>query len=124
MGFFQDRDKLPLKQVNLTVTGTNWTTSRAVGVVYKTLNGAYRISFNIYGTVSVSTDSITLTVSGVTFLFTQAVAYSDGLATSDIQLQQTGAGNGQIALESTGSGTERRVSGDVELASKPSFLEV
>lgn len=54
-------------QYDLTVTGTNWTTTRAVGVVYKMASGQYRMRFNIAGTVTGTVSSFTGTISGVVF---------------------------------------------------------
>lgn len=39
----------PEIQYDLTVTGTNWTTTRAVGVPYQTGNGIWRIKLNVGG---------------------------------------------------------------------------
>jgi len=59
--------QLELTQKTLTVTGTNWTTTRAVGIAYKTINGVWRLTFNIVGTVSIPASSIVLTIANVVF---------------------------------------------------------
>ena len=53
-------------QYNLKVTGTNWTTTRAVGIPYRVFDEAkneiWRLKFNISGTLSTAAASITITV--------------------------------------------------------------
>lgn len=124
--FFEHRDKLPLKQVSLIVTGTNWTTTRAVGVPYKTMGGAYRVRINLVGTTSVGTTTLDLTIQGLTFKgpsgYTQAVAFSSGNVTLTGLVK---SGGGSILNLITGAPqTTFRVSADLELDSKPSFIEV
>ena len=54
--------------VPLTVTGTNWTTIRGVFVPYKTTDGAWRMRFNVSGSVTSGTrTSYDVTFSGVSF---------------------------------------------------------
>ena len=109
-------------QYNLTVTGTNWTTTRAVGVVYKTGGGVYRMRFDIKGSVSSgSRTTYTASIDGVTFFadsaimaYTQtAIAYNRAFA---------GSSSGNITMEHASATTVGYTfSGDVELESKPSF---
>ncbi|WP_141732419.1 hypothetical protein [Oligoflexus tunisiensis] len=55
-------------QVNFTVTGTGWTTTRAVGIYYQDQDGNLRLKFNLSGTISGQANSnvVALTVSGIT----------------------------------------------------------
>ena len=51
----------------LQITGTSsWVTTRAVGIPYQTLDGAWRLRFNIAGTSS-SVASVSLTFTDATF---------------------------------------------------------
>ncbi len=112
-------------QYDLTVTGTNWTTTRAVGVVYKCASGQYRLRFNIRGTVSsASRTTYQIILDGVTFknitnFIQPIIAYPDAL----VSLQSyCNYGNGNITINhSSATTTNYMFSGDVELESKPSW---
>jgi len=108
---------------NLTVTGSNWTTARAIGVPYRLKDGTWRMTFNITGNVSSATGSITLSVNGVTFKNTtdhyQAVSVSTGAAAG---ASQTTPNTNNIVLSLVSSITVIRTSGDVELENKPTWL--
>jgi hypothetical protein len=105
------------------VTGTSsWATGRAVLIPYQMNDGSWRMRFNLNGT-STSTTTLTLTFAGVVFKniasFLQAVSISNNAA----------AGSSGHAVPNTATmdltvgtaSTAWRVSGDVELNSKPSW---
>ena len=53
-------------QYDLTVTGTTWATVRAVGIPFRTKEGAWRLQFSIMGTkTSGSGTSYSMTISGI-----------------------------------------------------------
>ena len=115
------------KQVSLTVTGANWTTTRAVGLWYLTTDGTYRFKFNIQGSLSGAVNSEVLTISNVIFKqsFLQSVSvaetvspgvYVNGFA------QDAGGTVAEINLANTGTGFQNlSISGDVELKQIPSY---
>jgi hypothetical protein len=110
------------KQYTLTVTGTDWTTSRAVGMPYKTIDGAWRLTFNIYGTLSAAS-SKALTVAGVVFKTGGDQASSvKGDSASGWGIAYCNTGTGIIAVYLNASVAGFCVSGDVELGSKPTFV--
>lgn len=111
-------------QVGLTVTGTNWTTTRAQGIAYEDGAGVWRFKFNIDGSISVGATSLTLSLvysgANVTFKtgFSQAVAAA-GNVTSTFYFGATNGGTNNIDLFTGSSTTNWRTSGDVELDAKP-----
>jgi len=111
------------KQVDLTVTGTNWTTTRAVGIYYTTHDGTHRIRFNIAGTLSAGTTSFTGTIGGVTFKtgYLQPIAVM--ILSSSYNNGYVNGGGSTFVLNTGSSATGYRVSGDVELDSKPTWGE-
>lgn len=114
-------------QTALTVTGTNWTTIRAVGMAYSDVNGQWRFRFNIRGSLSVAALDITLTVSGVTA--------KNGGANSEQAITAAQLDSGAIAthygfwnvnssslrMRFSANVTIPTVSGDIELESKPTW---
>ena len=59
-------------QVDLTVSGTNWTKIRARGVFYKTPDGVWYLKGNISGSVTGAPATLVLTIAGVVFNSTSA----------------------------------------------------
>lgn len=130
-----DRDLINSKQVTLDVTGSNWSTVRSVGVAYQTTDGTWRLSFNIEGSFSAGTGNvISVSVAGVTF----SSAYTNGqsIAINDWEITNRGSDQFWNGLVSPGSSNiQGRASqgisyanawlftGDVELDSKPSFID-
>lgn len=116
------------KQYALTVTGDNsWSTTRAVGIpyfVYDTSgNKAWRLKFNISGTVT-SNSNTTLALLGIVFKTVsggQAGSLMDAGYTTG-GTAQCGSGSNNIAIRAETASTIFVVSGDVELDSKPTFL--
>ena len=53
--------------INLTVTGSGWTTTTARATSYKTIKNDSRMSFGISGVTSGTVSTLTLTISGVSF---------------------------------------------------------
>jgi len=117
--------------VNILVTGSNWTTTRGVFVPYNTLetsltgDSAFRLRFDIRGTISVTASTLTLTIVGVTFKniagFDQAVAVSNAstLGAEGRALTNTAT----IKMDRAANATDWSVSGDVELDSKPTWMD-
>jgi hypothetical protein len=116
-------------QVNLTVTGTNWTTYRAVGQASVDQNGVWRFKFNISGAFTSGTRSQGLVhIAGVTF---KAIAGT--FARQCISADQTSAASIQGAFADQNTDTiyvnhdsattsVYSFSGDVELDSKPTWV--
>lgn len=107
--------------VALTVTGTAWTTLRAVFVPYSMTDGTWRMKFNIVGTVtSSSRNAYQVTVSGVTFKTLSGYNQSINVFTSVVAGAHVVQGGGIMATFHASSSTiEYEFSGDVELDSKP-----
>ena len=113
-------------QVDLTVTGTNWTTTRAVGLIYKDPNGVWRLRLNIVGSFSGSTASGAgvITINGVTFKNVSNYyppLHGDNGGSSWMTGQLTINGS-TVTVWSGSNYTGVRLSGDVELESKPSII--
>lgn len=118
-----------LRQYTLTVTGTNWTTVRAVGVPYRTLDGVWRLRFNITGTTSSSSrTSYLVTISGVAFKsgagnYQAISAFSPSGSGFALGQMFTGLGNGELTIvHASGTTGAYSFSGDVELDAKPTFV--
>jgi len=119
------------KQYDLTVTSTNWTTTRAVGIPYKTRDGAWRLRFNFRGLYSSAIANQTFAISGVVFKniagFAQACVISydatggGGGAGGTEDIAQTNPGTNQIGWGYSTTRTGFEVSGDVELDSMPTW---
>jgi hypothetical protein len=110
-------------QYSLTVTGTGWTTTRAVGIYYQDQDGVPRFKFNLKGTMaSSSRTGVTLTFSGVTFKngYEQAGAgnTNNGLPIG-VQMQSNAS---TCVLNHASQTTDYYiVAGDVELESIPTW---
>lgn len=112
-------------QIELSVSATNWTTYRAVGLAYKDPNGNWRFKFNIVGILSVASTSVTLTISGVTFKnssnYYQPISTGSGNAfRSENAYANPNAST--IYGKFTDNETLIGFSGDVELEEKPSWV--
>ncbi len=116
----------PGYQYTLTVTGANWTTARAVGIIYKTSDNTYRIRFNITGSIAGTITSFTGTIFGVNIKtgFDQGIALAAGWGGQSAPPYQGlvfgGTQTFYISGPSMASPTFR-ISGDVELDSKPTW---
>jgi hypothetical protein len=119
------------RQRSLTVTGTNWTTARAVGIFYqaydddgKTFN--WRMRFNISGTVSIAAAGISLTIANIVtknvsnYLQQVTAGATAGTAT---QINAYISPNSNIIEVGFGATSTRfLLSGDIELDSAPTGL--
>jgi hypothetical protein len=114
-------NQIPLNAYNLTVTGTNWTTAKAIGLPYKTLSGTWRIIINIAGTVS-ATNTLTLTVAGITFQAQHQAVSASMDNNTGFNVYATG-GASTIYVNSGTNFSAVNISADVELTSKPTFVE-
>ena len=121
-----DRNILPFNQRSFVVTGTSsFVLTRAVGIPYKTLNGFWWFKFHIYGTSS-SITNITLTIPGVTFhptIMQAIVGYDSTASASGTSRANTIANTSTIYIIRGSASTDWVVSGDVELAGKPTWIE-
>lgn len=114
-----------LRQYNLTVTSSSsgtWTINRAVGVPYKTVDGAWRLRFNFSGYFSVAFALPLFTVSGVTFNSGYDQAISVYASANTWNLGKVNGGTSNVQGRTGTAEQYWNLSGDVELASKPSFV--
>ena len=118
--------KLGMKQYDITVTSSsgNWVSTLAKGIPYQMQDGSWRLKFNISGNESPKTNSILLSVSGVTFDATyQAVAGYFG--DEPVEISRTQQNSGNILIRgyngTTGLGNFLSISGDVSLNRKPTW---
>ena len=118
------RDVLSTKQVNLTCTSATlgFGLTRAVGVAYKTINGVWRLKFNMSFAIGAGTTA-TVAIAGITFhpLYTQGLAVKG--SSSNYSWAYARSNESNIECTTGTNTTVFYVSGDVELASKPTWLE-
>ena len=111
---------------DFTVTGTNWTTIRAVIIPYKTTNGVWRAIINIVGTVSVAVTAVTVTISGIIFKNVLNNTAALGAASSATVLAKAVVteNTGNIAFTTDGAtNVAFRCSGDLELDLIPTWAD-
>lgn len=120
----------PGGHVELTVVGGNWTTFRAHGFVYRTLDGVWRIRLNIYGTLSATTGTFSCEVRGITFR-RMATGFGQTMA---LDVQESGVtlrskreccartASSTISIGGDGVFNRIQISGDVELETKPDWI--
>lgn len=115
----------------VSVTGTGWTTTKAVFRPIRTISkvtGApvWVLDFNIHGTTSTSVSTITIGVAGVTFSGSyQATAASAGSVASGYALNSSvvgGSGNISMGI-SVSSSSSWAVSGTAEITGKPTWAD-
>lgn len=112
--------------VTLNVTTTNGTLIRGVFIPYQTIDGAWRLKFNIVFTYSPSVGSSTITITGITTKnisnYHQSISwqYPGGASTGQAYFDP-GASTAQIKVSGTGY-SELGISGDIELDSKPTWV--
>lgn len=114
------------RQYDLTVTGTNYTSTRAIGIPYQTEQGIWRIRFNIRGTVTPSVNSLSLSISGITTRnVTGWVQYVGGGALGGANntagLSRFSPNTNTIDSDVVAVSGSWGFFGDVELESKPTF---
>jgi len=119
-----DRDRVPLKQVPLKVTGTNWTTDFAFGVAYQLFDGQWRFVFNLKGVLSVPAITLALNVQGVGFLQSSSIAAnSTDNALKNLNKCTCGEnGSSNLNLNADTTVSFWIVSGDVALAGPPAWI--
>jgi len=109
------------------VSGGTWNPVRARFSQYRSSGGVWRMAFNFGGTIG-TTNSFIVEIPGATFTGTTpngAVAlsvYCTLLPQNNAAARAIGASD-QIQISGTANSTEWSVSGDVELQSKPTFVE-
>lgn len=114
------------RQFTLSISGpAGWSTTRAVGVPYQTLDGAWRLKFNITGTFNNASGG-TLTFNGSQVVFKNVANFRQGVtaSTSSATPNITAFANpnaSTITFDVNTGITEVYVSGDCELESAPSF---
>lgn len=122
-----------LRQYTLTVTDTNWTTNRAVGVPYRTLDGTWRLRFNIVGTYSIGTTLTSLAIAGIVFpapIQTFSVYADNGATDALINIARTVGSSNVLTIRGVSYVTANtilnitgvRIAGDLELAGKPAWV--
>ncbi|MCP4077650.1 MAG: hypothetical protein GY744_15870 [Gammaproteobacteria bacterium] len=99
-------------------TPTGWSLISAKGIAYTDSDGNYRLKFNIQATKTAST-SAAATISGVTFVGTEACSMTSGVNTE----MRAFVSGGAVNVRTTASDANFYVSGDVQLASKPGFFD-
>lgn len=113
------------KQVNLTLSGPNHSaTNLAVGVAYADSAGNWRLIFNIDETVS-SVADVRITVDGVTFAGNQALSnnQTSNAPTLNVTYSYAMSGTSVLRINYDAAVTSCHVSGDVALASKPTWAD-
>jgi len=114
--------------VTLSLTGATLSSvPRGVFIPYQTLDGAWRLRFNVVVILTVADGSYFVHFSGVVFkdiaLFAQGVV-CDPPFYSAVGIGYATPGEDYIQLSlATGSSSEVRISGDVELDSKPTWAD-
>lgn len=108
------------RQYALTVSGpTGWATTSAVGIPYKTKDGAWRLRFNIHGTfTSASTGAVT--ISGVTYKtgIVQAVTATTSTSSYIVYCE---ADSSAISFSLSANATQIQLSGDLYLNAMPTW---
>lgn len=104
---------------------TGWTTGKSSFLPYQTADGNWRVRFNVAGTATLaSRTSCTLTVTGITSApVRQAISCGHTNASAAIGTQQIDISSNTLRCEHISGSTDNyHFSGDIELASKPTFV--
>ncbi|MCP4711304.1 MAG: hypothetical protein GY869_22010 [Planctomycetes bacterium] len=107
---------------DFTITGTNWATSYATAIPYKTSDGIWRLKFNLMGSLSPVASSITLTFNSVTFSYLSGITAATDSA-GDWGMGFTAASASTFQVFSSTARGSYRISGDVELNAKPTWAD-
>ena len=118
-----DRKHYSEANSDFTVTGTNWTTTTAVAVPYKTKNGQWRMTFNIEGSLSAGATLIDLTMSGITNTTSQSISGGQRNIVSGPTNFAMARNDSTFRLGSDTSSTLYLCSGDILIDSKPTWAE-
>ena len=113
----------------VTCAQSGWLTQRAVFVPYQTQDGTWRLRFNMVGAfTSASVTNVFLSINGITFLnvgnyYQPCAGFLAGTTTNLGMSANCQPNTSNIVISATGAGTYAGAyaSGDVELASKPSW---
>jgi hypothetical protein len=117
---------------DFTVTGTNWTTTKALASPEKDTEGNWWLNFNILGTLSSLTSSLDLTLSGVTYdsgftsfgqAFSAYMRSSSALADRSPSRARVNTTTTMGIASVAGSFDIVSISGRVKLASKPTWAD-
>jgi len=114
------------KEIDLTFSSTpaGWSLNYAKGVAYSDVSGQWRLKFNISADASTS-PNISATVSGVTFFGSavedQAITVIRNLAGGPSRAFADATTGGLVAVHDSASDTSFKLSGDVALASAPTW---
>ncbi|MCG8685254.1 MAG: hypothetical protein MI892_10290, partial [Desulfobacterales bacterium] len=108
---------------DFTVTGTGWTTTRAVAIPYQTVDGAWRMKFNVGGTVSSAVTDLSLNLSGTVFKIGQEQAITGFTTLAYYMQSRVEAGTGIMHGRTGTARSTWSFSGDVELESKPTWAD-
>lgn len=116
------------KEVSLTFsnTPTGWSLVRGVGIAYKDSNNVYKLNFNVVANITSNTNG-SFDIDGVTFknvsAFYQACSVASDSVTNKDARAYTIPNASTISVSYENAATSVRVSGDVELDSKPSWFD-
>jgi len=109
-----------------TIACSGWTTTRGVFVPYQ-VNGAWRLRFNIRGTVSTPATVVSIMISGITSKnvsnYYQTIACQSGTTSPFIAAGNIDPNTNQINIFATSSTQDFRCSGDIELNAKPTWAD-
>lgn len=120
----EDRNRLPLMSVNLTVTGTNWTTKRATGQFWQDINGLYWCDLQIRGSVSAVVLFVDLAVEGLKFKNDDHQSLATIAANNIGTRARCTAGTNIVRPQTSTNELEWAMNGGpIELDEKPLFLE-
>lgn len=121
-----DRNIRNESKVNLIVTAANYTTTRAVGIAYKDLNGEWNLKFNIRGVLSSGAANTTLSIEGIQLKglkYQPFTANSEGASIQYCRGGASGPDSNDLYLQFSAAKTIVQIQGDFELTSKPSWVE-
>ncbi|MGV8130682.1 MAG: hypothetical protein ACP5N7_01105 [Candidatus Pacearchaeota archaeon] len=98
--------------------------TNAIGYIYKTKDGSWRMAFNIAYVASSGATSHTITISGLTFKNAGRQSISAGSSTADLTtlFAGTNPNASTMTIDLSASNANIITSGDVALESKPSFV--
>ena len=122
----EDRNIIPVAIFRPVITGSNYTTTHALGCAFKTLNGQWFLHMNVRGSLSVADNNFDLTMAGVDWIFggitQQTITISDNTVSGSTQAGYCHSTN-TIRLAFSANTTDFGFSGIVALDAKPDFIE-
>lgn len=114
--------------ISLNITASNWTLIKGVLIPYQTIDGAWRLKFDIVGSVSAgSVTNILYTIAGVVFKnvgnYYQSVYCCNVAGANAFDARcNPNTGNINVYFASSVGSVYSNISGDVELNSKPNWV--